>query len=1586
MAYKRYIKRGNKLYGPYIYHSHKEGGKVISEYIGKGSVTNKNKKLFGIFSLFLGILAVSLFLFLFNVSFTGDVILQMKDSYSENENLSGYFSFVLEKEEFLPASTKIFINNSGEIYEYPLLDILEEPTEGEFYMRDTNISGRGLGYGMESKLVSFVLRIYNETAVNETDTNKTDTNKADIEINETAVNKTDTNQTDIEINETAINETEVNKTEDNESDIEINETAVNQTDTNKTEDNETDIGINETAINETEVNKTEDNDNEFGDNEIKETDNNKTENNETEVGDDEIKKTDNNETEIESIEDIQEDQKSDKNTIEDGESEKNDSKITGQAIGRLPNIFTNFYFALTGNSISGINIEGEVLGGERFVYNLSEGQNAEIVSSSNDINLIVEDNQIIVTTNSTSSKREIILSLEKLKIPARNGRLEISLVYDGTELSSFEKEISVKEELENETELNLSFDIEKRTKKQFKAVINRPVKWIEIIDTSNESIKIEIPKQARNITVKKGEEVEKSLEEFEEYKEVVRRTDKRELLKKSEIGITGQVSLDIEKERGFFSKILNFFLKKTITGNVISEEQIKENITETEKNKIIEIEPKKIGAENESIAVEYYTDAPFSNETISFGNKKRIIISSSDELNYTDILAYTLLDKKVPKDKVESIKLYWYASLEDAVKYGYMNEDLINNISENYNFTSNDSSFNSTDTSFNSTDSSFDLMEVKDLLNFEKVPIPSGFRIETDFEAYDLDGDGYLDYVEWIVPHLSNQIYEIVIEINKAEHLDENRDFISDITERVIKKDNNWSEKIGNSEYVRIYFEKNLTSRNDITFYARDLGDDSANVEIYTKDGNERISVIKNIKEEKYYKTYLLNLSENTSIFDLRIISNFGVEFDHIIDPYINVIINETNDYLYMQNRTESTSHGARLDAPVLFMNFNEENESDYVKDNSIYNNYGTINGNPIYDSSCSSPIGDGGGCYEFDGYGDYIEIPNNLGYSNKVSAFAWFKQKGTPAGDFHIIFGGQELEMSISNTGYLRTGVYTDSRYYSDYGSGLTDGNWHFVGFTFDGTNKSTYIDGEYVGSSDVSGTLTSSFSNRRIGRFGSSDTYYANGSIDNVQIWDRALEAWEIKELYDGTYNASETIGKYARTGNFSSYAYYNDTAIYWNITASIADSDGEGLNLSHPNLVSYWALDGDYEDSKGNNDGSCSVGTCPHNSTGLSSSAMLFDGEDDYLSISVSDSTTISYWKKNSTDSSWYHIINSSNGFYINGINTTYQTIYINKTVIGRSDSGYYFNGSLDEIAIYNKSLTTSEIDELYKIGLSQHADTNVSIFVRTANSYNLSNSKLVSFWSFNEQNADDEMDRNDGTVYGATWMQESGVVGGGYSFSDNDYINVDETESLNPSEISIEFWFNPKEDYNSETELVTLLSHSYYEVYIEDGRMVFEYEGSKINSSTSTWNKNQWYHVLVTYDGVSQTVYINSVNESSAVATLVAPFKIKDSAGNNVASFFDSGNLILKGKCFAKADCTDPGDTSFIIKNSGEVVAYINSSGDLCIEDSNCDDYDENCDNPGDNSFIVQNSTLNNVIYINSTGNLCLIRTLKENGNP
>ena len=108
------------------------------------------------------------------------------------------------------------------------------------------------------------------------------------------------------------------------------------------------------------------------------------------------------------------------------------------------------------------------------------------------------------------------------------------------------------------------------------------------------------------------------------------------------------------------------------------------------------------------------------------------------------------------------------------------------------------------------------------IINELKVIRANGFvKQEVLFDAYDLDSDGKIDYIEWVVPHLSNQTFEIIIEITKAEHLDSNRNFISDIYEEVKALDGNWSEAIPAGDYVRVTFEKNLTSDKDITVYAR---------------------------------------------------------------------------------------------------------------------------------------------------------------------------------------------------------------------------------------------------------------------------------------------------------------------------------------------------------------------------------------------------------------------------------------------------------------------------------------------------------------------------------------------------------------------------------------------------------------------------------------------------------------------------------------------------------------------------------------------------------------------------------------------
>jgi parallel beta-helix repeat protein len=163
------------------------------------------------------------------------------------------------------------------------------------------------------------------------------------------------------------------------------------------------------------------------------------------------------------------------------------------------------------------------------------------------------------------------------------------------------------------------------------------------------------------------------------------------------------------------------------------------------------------------------------------------------------------------------------------------------------------------------------------------------------FNLYDSDLNSLYDTVEWITPYLSEAEFEIlIINITKAEHLDLNRNLISDIYPQLRFLDNNWSEKIYHNEYVRVNFERNLTNKNDLTIYARNLLNKNTKIEVYLKDFEEKIAEFPIISEEKEYKIYLTNMTGEYSNFDLKIInldtdSDSYLEFDYIVDPAIPV-------------------------------------------------------------------------------------------------------------------------------------------------------------------------------------------------------------------------------------------------------------------------------------------------------------------------------------------------------------------------------------------------------------------------------------------------------------------------------------------------------------------------------------------------------------------------------------------------------------------------------------------------------------------------------------------------------------------------
>jgi hypothetical protein len=151
-----------------------------------------------------------------------------------------------------------------------------------------------------------------------------------------------------------------------------------------------------------------------------------------------------------------------------------------------------------------------------------------------------------------------------------------------------------------------------------------------------------------------------------------------------------------------------------------------------------------------------------------------------------------------------------------------------------------------------------------------------------DFEAYDRDGDGLFDFIEWVVPHLSNQTFEIIV-ITSAEHLDENRSFVSDIYPWVKDKDNNWSEIIPDGHFVKVIFEKQLNNKKDITIYARNFSG-NPRIEVYEKNGSVMLADFGLISDDKKYRILLTDLVGFQDTFDLKVVGG-SVEFDYIVDP-----------------------------------------------------------------------------------------------------------------------------------------------------------------------------------------------------------------------------------------------------------------------------------------------------------------------------------------------------------------------------------------------------------------------------------------------------------------------------------------------------------------------------------------------------------------------------------------------------------------------------------------------------------------------------------------------------------------------------
>lgn len=205
-----------------------------------------------------------------------------------------------------------------------------------------------------------------------------------------------------------------------------------------------------------------------------------------------------------------------------------------------------------------------------------------------------------------------------------------------------------------------------------------------------------------------------------------------------------------------------------------------------------------------------------------------------------------------------------------------------------------------------------------------------------------------------------------------------------------------------------------------------------------------------------------------------------------------------------------------------LSLNLDAANPYSYAGSGTVWydvsgNNYtGSLTNGPTYSNQTIL----------FDGTNDFIDLTTaNVAVSGNGarSIFVWMRT--TAGGLIGFVGTGTPANSQAFNLVKYSSGVgvmgYNNDFYPSAGSAGVTlnDGNWHYIGATFDGTNLRTYADGVL---DNTSGTITYSTTgqNNFIGKSNhTGNENYFNGNMGLVQFYNRALSGAEVLQNYNAT-----------------------------------------------------------------------------------------------------------------------------------------------------------------------------------------------------------------------------------------------------------------------------------------------------------------------------------------------------------------------------------------------------------------------------------------------------------------------------------
>jgi len=251
----------------------------------------------------------------------------------------------------------------------------------------------------------------------------------------------------------------------------------------------------------------------------------------------------------------------------------------------------------------------------------------------------------------------------------------------------------------------------------------------------------------------------------------------------------------------------------------------------------------------------------------------------------------------------------------------------------------------------------------------------------------------------------------------------------------------------------------------------------------------------------------------------------FGIGYNPIDqDNYMKGTLDEVRLYNYALNATEVQAlYQSQATPPV----FTTDLVANYTfagsgEDQSEFNNHASTRGVVL----AKDRFERANQAYSFRGMGSEISAASSPQLNSEFTTVSfWVNLNELPASGevFLLSHGGWQERWKISLPGHGKpvwttNGTSGISDMDSGDGNVLVPGEWKHVAMVHDGTQDVIYFNGERVASKNVSGSLNSTDYDLGIGYNPIDNGNWINGRMDDVMIFNRALNDQEVRALYDG------------------------------------------------------------------------------------------------------------------------------------------------------------------------------------------------------------------------------------------------------------------------------------------------------------------------------------------------------------------------------------------------------------------------------------------------------------------------------------